>query len=228
MLRQLINSLWENWPFHEQWERMHANPFVLMIFFFFALFFAFARFAPNTTDQVNSTHFVFSTSTQTVTLKRTETKKSWYKTGVHFNRQKEKKNYIKIQNRNITIPWACAQRRWERQSSMRTNWKSMVFPSLADRPGLPSLFQTREVFSMCNSGKSQCSPLSVAWQVGTLAVWKLFSRAHFTPGAGHLGSRPCIEKHKKLKVPHLRKETTVKTFPEGAFPKLSEIKHSFP
>lgn len=42
----------------------------------------------------------------------------------------------------------------------------------------------------------------------------------------HLGSRPCIEKHKKLKVPHLRVET--KTFPEGGFPKLSEIKHSIP
>lgn len=94
MLRQLIDSLRrENWPFHVQWERMHSNPFVVMIFFLFALFFAFARFAPNTTDQVNSTHFIFSTSTQTLTLNRTETKISWYKTGVHFNRQKEKKLY---------------------------------------------------------------------------------------------------------------------------------------
>lgn len=106
----------------------------------FLFCFAFARFTQNTVDQVNSFP-IFYLHTNSNLKQNLNKQAAGTKIRVHFNRQR-KKNYIKIQNRNI-IPYSCVSTQW--QSSMNEN--QLETPGLSSPRRLPSsLPNKRSVF----------------------------------------------------------------------------------
>lgn len=128
---------------------MHLKPFLFTMHSF-----SYARCIPkhHESGKLNISHF-FLLFPHTLTLIWIENKQAaGTKTSKHFIESTESKKIHSVKFNTGTSSLMHVHTRIERQTSMRTNWKLMVFLLLEDCPVLPSLFQIK-YFSCVTAGQ---------------------------------------------------------------------------